>query len=229
MALNPSTLTREAGTSNPERRRRWRRPSLAHILIAVSALLAFALNFLALQDRTAVTSVAVAAVALEPGQRLDAGSTRLEDVPANLPGLEQLVTSAERDSLQGWIVTRHVDPGALLDQSALAEPTGDHGLRLMSIPVPVEHAAGDTIVVGERVDVIWASDTGARFIAADLEVTGLSTGDAGVLSSSGDYYIVVAIDAETALSVAEALTEGSIEVVRSTGAQPIPGGSRDGP
>ena len=47
-----------------------------------------------------------------------------------------------------------------------------------------------------------------------------SIGELGALAS-GDFYIVVAVDADQALLLAEAIRDGRIEVVRSTGADPI--------
>ena len=92
----------------------------------------------------------------------------------------------------------------------------------MSIPVPVEHAAGARIVVGDRVDVITVTDGAARYVASDL-------------------LVVSHAEPETTVSQAGPITSPwrstrmkhwrwprrsageSLELVRSTGASPVAG------
>ena len=72
MASGPSVISREAGTSSPPAKPVRRRPSLSHILIAVTVILAFGLNYLALQNRDAEILVAVAAEPIAEGSVLTA-------------------------------------------------------------------------------------------------------------------------------------------------------------
>lgn len=219
MSATPSLITREAGTSAATVGRR--RPSLSHILIAIAVILAFGLNYLALQDRGATRLVAVADRDLLAGAALSASDLRLTEIPADFGGLEAMVTAEEVSAHSGWIVTRSIPAGTVLDRASLAEPATFGGMRVMSIPVNAEHAAGAGITIGDRVDVIAVVDEVASFIATDLEVMDVPDISKSAFSGSGGYYVVVAVDGEQALLLASAISSGSLEVVRSTGAAPI--------
>ncbi len=97
------------------------------------------------------------------------------------------------------------------------EPGAPSGLRAMSVPVAVAHAAGGTIATGDRIDVISVSDGSAAYVVSDIEVIGVSDVDGGSFTV-GEYHIVVAVDAAQALDLAAAIEADSIEIVRSTGA-----------
>jgi Flp pilus assembly protein CpaB len=91
----------------------------------------------------------------------------------------------------------------------------------MSIPVTSEHAAGASIVAGDRIDVISVVDGVAGFVAEALEVVAVADSDQGALSVGGGYYVVVAVGSDQALALAAAIDTGSLELVRSTGAPAI--------
>lgn len=230
MTVSPSTLRREAGTSPKTARKTRRRLSTSHLLIGAVAVLAVVFNLLALQDRSATALVAVADHPITAGSVFDPGDVRLVPVAADFEGLGTLLTEAELAGYQGWVVERPVPEGGLIDVSILAEPGAPSGLRSMSLPVPVERAAGGSIVAGDRVDVISVVDGTARYVAAGIEVIGVADTDRSALAGMGSYHIVVAVDSEQALRLAEALGASSIEVVRSTGAPPVEEGvGADGP
>ena len=65
-------------------------------------------------------------------------------------------------------------------------------VRAMSIPVDPEHAVGGALRSGDRVDVLQSSNGTARYI----------------------------LDAQSALRVAAAISEGTLDLVRSTAAAP---------
>lgn len=88
----------------------------------------------------------------------------------------------------------------------------------MSLPVPVEHAAGGSLVAGDRVDVVSVVEGVAQFIATGLEVVSVSETGAGTIGSVTSHHVVVAVEAEDALRLAEALDADSMELLRSTGA-----------
>ena len=211
-------LSREAGTSTPTSRPARRLPSVPHILVALAAVLAFGLNFLALQSSEATTLVVVADGAIAEGTALTADLVRSVPLPSDFEGLEHLITATDLDRLHGWIVSRSVADGELVDRSIVIRPGANDGLRTMSIPVPVEHAVGATLMVSDRVDVISVIDGQPSFVAEDLEVVSIAATSQGGLSGVGPYHIVVAVTSDEALALAKAIDDGSIEVVRSTGA-----------
>jgi Flp pilus assembly protein CpaB len=217
----PSVLTREAGTSAPTIRSARYRPSLSHIAIALAALLAFSLNYLALQNRDATSLVAIAATPLAEGTQFGPETVRLEALPADFTGIDHLIVEEDVAALEGFIVARSMAEGEPIGRSDLIRPGADGGLRAMSIPVPMEHAAGATVVVGDRVDVISMIGDAPTFVATDLEVVSVGEASQTGLTVAGPYHVVVAVDTEQALALARAIDEGSVEILRSTGAAPL--------
>lgn len=222
MSVAPSTKQREAGSPKPARRTR-PRLSLTHVLIAVVVILAFVLNLVVLQDQGATTLVAVADQTLTSGSVLDRASLRLVPVDSGFEGLSGLVTDADLARFDGWVLVRTIPSGGLLDRFALVEPGSSSGMRSMSLPVSVDHAAGGALVPGDRVDVISVVDGVASFVATDLEVISVAEGSTGAIGSISSYHVVVNVDARTALRLAEALDGRSMEIIRSTGAAAVEG------
>jgi hypothetical protein len=97
----------------------------------------------------------------------------------------------------------------------------------MSIPIAISRAAGGMIVAGDRVDVIAMKGEAAEFIVTDVEVVSVPPADDSVLGAR-ENFLVVAVDADQALELTEAMASGEIDVVRSTGAPPV-GGGANGP
>jgi Flp pilus assembly protein CpaB len=190
----------------------------------LAALLAFGLNYLALQNRAATSLVAVAEAPIAEGTALGRDLVRLAPIPTDFEGLEHLVAEDDLGALEGWIAARALAEGEPIGRSDLLPPGGGEGLRTMSIPVPVEHAAGATVVVGDRVDVISIVGDAPVFVATDLEVVGIGEASQAGLTVAGPYHVVVAVAPDQALALARAISDGSLEVLRSTGAATIDGG-----
>jgi Flp pilus assembly protein CpaB len=223
VATSPSALAREAGTSAPTVRSARYRPSLSHFAIGLAAALAFALNFLALQSRDVTTLVAIADSSIAAGSPLTPDLIRLVPLPAEFEGIDFLVGEADLENLEGWIVGRPVREGELINRSLVIRPGAGDGLRTMSIPVAVEHAAGATLVMGDRVDVISIVGEEPVFVATDLEVVSIADTTQTGLSAAGPYHVVVGVSPEQALALARAIADGSLEIVRSTGADVLEG------
>ena len=191
--------------------------------IGLAAILAFVLNFLALQNRDAMTLVAVADASIAAGTPLTPDVVRFAPLPADFEGIDHLVEEIDLRNLEGWIVGRAVREGALIDRSLVIRPGAGEGLRTMSVPVPVEHAAGATLVIGDRVDIISIVGEEPTFVAANLEVVSIADTMQTGLSGVGPYHVVVAVSPEQALALARAIADGSLEIVRSTGADVLEG------
>jgi Flp pilus assembly protein CpaB len=228
VAVSAPKKLREAGSPKPVRRRVWRRLSTTHVLIAIVVILAFLLNLLVLSSRDSTTLVAVADESLPTGTKLEPTSVRLVSIDSSFEGLPSLVGAEELDRYDGWIVERAVAAGSVIEESNLIEPTSGDGLRAMSLPIGVEHAAGGSLSPGDRVDVVSVVDGQARFVAVDLEVTAVANDQGGSIGSVSQYHVVVAVDADEALGLASALDQGSMEIVRSTGASKVGVRERDG-
>ncbi len=157
------------------------------------------------------------------GSPLSASDVRLVAIESDFAALDSLVAEAAIPAYEGWILEHPIAEGELIGVSSLAEPAAGDGLRSMSIPVPVEHAAGGGLSLGDRIDVVSVVDGSALYVATDLEVLGAATPDGGKFGSFGEYHLVVAVDSDQALALAEAIDSGSLEVIRSTGAIPLSG------
>jgi len=185
--------------------------------MVVAGILAFLTNLALVRSGDATVAVAVAATDLVPGTSFDpAAHVRLVPLAADSELAGALVSGAHLPDLAGSVVARPVGAGEPLVRDALVAPSAPLSARAMSIPVSRETAAGGAIVAGDRVDVIVADDGAARYVLANAEV--LAVPD----PAGGRFHLVVAVDAEEALAVAAALDEGTVHVVRSTGAAEPP-------
>ncbi len=218
MNVTPLSSSREAGTSPAARRNRLRRPALSHVLIALAAVLAFVFNFLALQDRSETTLVAVAGTRLLPGSPLSGADLEFVPIDADFEGIDALLTDESWKAMDGWVATRPISEGAPLDRTSFQEPTGSATTRVMSIPIAREHAAGGLLVSGDLVDIISVADGAAAYVSIGVQVVDVAAGEtSGIGSGLGAYHIVVAVTADEALNIAAAIEHGSLEIVRSTG------------
>jgi Flp pilus assembly protein CpaB len=223
VSSSPRTVAREAGTSKPAGRRIRRRLSGNHLLIALVVVLAFSLNYLALQDRGDQTMVAVADRPLVAGSVISASDLRFMSIDSDFGAIDSMITQSAAAAYDGWILQAAVAEGDLINPSALIEPGAPDGLRSMSIPIAVEHAAGGTLVAGDRIDVVSVVDGVAQFVAAGIELLGVSEDEGGSLGGLSSYHLVVAVDSDQALALAQAIESGSIEIIRSTGASDLAG------
>lgn len=168
------------------------------------------------------TPVLVAARNLVAGQQVGAGDFRVVD--ANVPSetTARLLSPADLGALVGQLATHDVAAGELVTRSSL-KPTGAPAAqRAISIPLDVSRAVGGSLQVGDVVDVVDTSGdvplyaaVGARVLATSGTARG---GIGGGLASK--YSITIGVDERAALAVASAITNGKIDVVRSTGAPP---------
>ena len=233
MRSNRSTLLRDtappaAGSFGPQTgRRRVRRLTTGSIVPVVLAVLAAGFGYEALQDRSAMTSIVVASSRLPAGSPVNAGDTRVVSVHATDTDLTHGLLHPA-DMAQGWVAAVTVQAGGPLTWSEVKRASRVRVLGQMSIAVPVQQAVGGRISAGELVDVIASNGTGgAHYVAQALHVVSVApTSGAGNVLGGGaaSYFVVVAVDKQTALQVAAALgSEGAggansqIEVVSSTG------------
>jgi Flp pilus assembly protein CpaB len=197
--------------------------TMAHGLMVLSGLLAFVLIAAVVGDRSERMEVAVARADIPAGAVVGPEMVEMAELPADSAVAGRIATLDQLGAGQ-WVATEAIVAGDPVRRSALAEDTAAEGLRSMSIPVPKVNAVGGELRVGDRVDVIDVVDGEAGFVVANAQVVGMSApSTAGGITSgaAGDFFVVVEVDARQALAVAEALADGKVDVVRSTGAEPI--------
>jgi Flp pilus assembly protein CpaB len=201
----------------------------------VSGLLAFVLVAVVTADRRQVVNIAVAREDVASGVALRQSLFRRAELPADSELTDGLV--AYEELAHGSSVTdRPVAAGDPLRRSDLRGRGDTKGLRSVSIPVARSHAAGGAIEVGDRVDVIDVVDGTATFVVTDAEVARIA-GDSSPGGITGgatqEFFVVVLVDAPGALAVAQAVADGTVDIVVSTGAAPVtsvtdPGGQGNG-
>lgn len=201
--------------------------STAHGLMALSALLTFVLVVTATKGSDAHLRVAAASTDLPAGARVTREALREVEVPAD--GALGRATVRWDQIGVGDLVTAHpIAAGELLRPSDLvAAGVGVTQLRAMSVPVKRERAVGGTLRVGDRVDVVDVVDGTAQWIVTGAQVIAVPAppSSRGLARDVGAlYHVVVEVDADQALALAEALTHDTVSVVRSTGAPPPPAG-----
>lgn len=216
MKVATFTDVREAGTSQTKRQRRGWRPTSTHLLIGLAAVAAFVLNIAILQDQDAVVEVTVADGSLESGAIFNGSDVRLVEINADFEGLDSLLTSDEVVERTGWVLTRPVADGQVIDRSVLVPAETASGNSAMALPVGVEHAAGGVFVAGDHVDVISVVDGVAEYVLRHAQVVRVPATESGGFGSVGSYYVVVEVAPDDALSVARAMSQGSIEVLQSS-------------
>ena len=197
------------------------RLSLGHLVMVLAGLLAFLLVLLVLRQQGETVEIAVTGAQVEAGTILTAGQVNLVEVSAmDASALGALLTPEAMAQIvdERWVATRTLAPGVALSDGDFRRASAATGLRAMSLPVDVAHAANGAIVVGDLVDVIVVRGTAAEYVVTSAEVIAVAvpTGSVG----GGGFAHTLAVDAETSLRLAAALNGGSVEVVRSTGASP---------
>ncbi len=197
--------------------------TMAHGLMVLSGLLAFVLIAAVVGDRSERMEVAVARADIPAGAVVGPDLVEMVELPAESAVTERIATLNQLQAGQ-WVATEAIVAGDPVRRSALAEGHASEGLRTMSIPVPRVNAVGGELRVGDRVDVVDVVDGEAAFVMADAQVVSVSSPSTsgGITSgAASDFFVVVEVDARQALAVAEALADGKVDVVRSTGAEPI--------
>jgi pilus assembly protein CpaB len=203
------------------RRRLSDRLSLGHVIMVTAGLLAFVLVMTLLGDRAATVRVIAADREILPGSVVTPEMVREVELPADSELVGAIATMA---SIEAGDVTagQRIGVGEPITIAALAPASAPSGLRAMSIPIEREFAVGGALAPGDRVDVISVSGGKAGYIAVDLEIleTQRASARTGALAvnAAGSYFVVVAVDDQTALRLALAIEDDAISVLRSTGA-----------
>jgi hypothetical protein len=213
---------------SPPRRGLMSRLSLGHVIMIVAGLAAFLLVFSLLQSRDETFTIATAIVELRAGTTVTEGVLAFTEmgvadraVLGTLLGPEQVQQAVNEQ----WVVTRTVpagDPVRMGDFRTDADPSD---LRAMSIPIDRGHAVAGALQAGDFIDVIVVRKGIASYVAAGVEVLDVSGADS---QFGGGFSVTVALDGMTTLRLASALRDGTIDLVRATGATAVdPGGYFD--
>lgn len=194
------------------------RLSRGHVLMVVAGLVAVLGNLVLLTGGETSRPAVLAARDLVPGTVVRSGDLSVATVPDDdsLAGLAE-----DPDALVGLVVTDRVETGDLLRRNDAVEPTAvDREVRHLSVPIPPERAVGGDLRPDDRVDVIGASEEGARYLVTDVRVVAVGQPSAG-LGQLTQHHVVLEVDPAGALCLADALDGDRLDVVRSTGQAPV--------
>lgn len=205
--------------SRPLRRRRGLpsgRAVVGGFLVALAAVGVFA----AYTSATAgpVTSYAVAARDLAPGDRVGPASLRL--VPLDLPDEQRRRSFDVIEPLLDATVIEPLLAGELIQEGSLVATGAAPGTRAVSFAIDAAHAVNGTLRAGERVDVLATFGAGGEactfLVAADVALVRVSE-SAGSLTAQSSMTITVEADsADAALAISHAANAGTLTLVRTT-------------
>lgn len=212
VGVNP---TRARESTKPTTRHPLRRWSVGHLAVALAAVLAFVANLAFLRSADDTVTVLAAGRTIQAGETIEADDLTTTRIAADAGVLATLLTSTE--GLEGSVAGRTLAAGELVGAGDLLTAAAPLGLASMALPVEPAHAAGGTIRSGDRVDIVDVRDGAARFVVRDAPVLRGPSGDPGALGSTGNH-IVVGLEETQILAVAEAIADGSVDVVVTTGA-----------
>lgn len=216
-------------TQGPVRRRRARpRPFNAGYLASIlSAVVAGIIILAVVQTHTATRLVPVATRAVPAGTRLTASDVHTVTMTAtDANSLVGLLTPGE---VPGRVAAEPIAAGQpfTAPETRLGRPAGA-GLGQMSLAVPALDADAANIAAGDFIDVISSGSTGATYVAQHVLVLSASSGSAATsalgVGGSGSYYLILAVDKQTALRIAAAAANSgsnSVQVILSNSEKPI--------
>jgi len=217
----PSGLSEQSSVPPPRRRLRGRITS-GHMLMIVAALTAAIFNYAFLQSADQREQVSVLRAPVTAGQVLAPVDFTTAGIAASGEVLEALVRPEDLEGITGAIAGVDLPANMPVRHDELRAAAASDGRRAMSIPIDVSRAVGGALTPGDRVDVIATGEGQARYLLTDTEVLDVSGNPAGQgLDQLGSFSLTVAVEAENALGLAHALSEGALDVVRSTGADPV--------
>jgi len=226
--VNPVESGLEPAMIDPVPRRRFfGRLSLGHLVMVLAGLLAFLLVLAVLRDNSVTNFVAKAAADIPAGTTI--GSEDVELIEISGDSLAGAVLTADEINViitEGQVTTRALTVGTLLQRTDFATQGFQSDVRSMSIPISPTRAVAGSLKAGDLVDVIASSSTSSWHVITSAEVLATAAAVTGGFASS-DYTVTIAVDPETSLRLACAMETANIDIVRATGATPIPSSAAD--
>jgi len=189
--------------------------------MVLAAVLAFVTNVMVLRSQEETRLVVVAASAIEAGRTLSATDFKVAEVDLEDDLFARLIPWEQASGLSGMVAARAIGAGQMVVAADVRSPAAPNGLRAISIPIDPEHAVGGALIAGDRIDLISVTEEASTYVLADVEVLAVPAEARSSLTGTGGYYLVVAVNADQALAVADAIRGGQVEIVRATGSTVI--------
>jgi pilus assembly protein CpaB len=231
--LAPPRSSSGNGASRAALPRRLMQPlPLIGIALLVIALIGYVAVAARARERT--SEVVIAARGLPAGTRLTVSDLRLAKLSAGNGLLSELVPGSAETTLLGRRLAAPVIGGLPIGRADIAASGG--GPAAFTLAVPLLHALGGILTVGDRVSVLatFTSSTGsstAKVIARNLVVLAVGQPPVGIDESSATIPVTVALsDPSIASELALANSVGKIDLLRQGGVNtaPIPAATASG-
>ena len=170
-----------------------------------------------------VTTYAVAARDLAPGDRVDAGAVRL--VPLDLPDDQRRRSYDVVEPLLNTTVIEPLLEGELIQEGSLIATGAVQGTRTVSFPIESARAVNGTLKTGERIDLLATFGSGSEacthLVAADVAIVAITETAGSLVGQAGGMTVTVEIaSADDGVAVAHAANAGVMTLVRTTHAEP---------
>jgi Flp pilus assembly protein CpaB len=192
-----------------------------HVVAIASGLVAFLLFLMWMRSGQELVTIAVAGDTIRAGTIVPAGSVEFVEVSVDAAFDGRMLSPEEATRLEDTVATREITPGEPILDSDLRPVGLPAGSRAMSVPLDPNRAAGGDLAVGDRVDLVGTDDTGARYVAVGLAVLGVPGEQASTFGATNAYAVTVAVDDAEALAIAAAVDNGTVHLLRSTGAPEV--------
>lgn len=189
--------------------------------MVVAGLVAAGANLAVLQGGRERVEVMVAARDLRAGEPVTPDRLEARSVPLDGTILEALLVPGDLDGTP-MVTATALPAGTPLRDADLRPVVAPAGKRRMSLPVDPARAVGGRIEVGDRVDVIHIVDGVARYVVSGAPVLEVNRPRGPLtLGETDRLSLTITVDTGAALCLARAIEDGSVDVVVSTGQQPI--------
>lgn len=191
----------------------------AHLVAVVAGLTTAVLLLSWTRGQEDLLAVVLAADEIRAGTLIEATDLEVAEVPAD-PTIAAAVYSADALArLAGQVATRSISPSEPILLSDARPVAAEAGRRAMSVPMSPANAVGGDLAVGDNVDVLIVNADTTRFVAESVPVLAVPTNEAsGLVSATSAWWVVLAVEDSEALEIADGVENGTVYLLRSTGA-----------
>ena len=191
----------------------------AHLVAVVAGLVTAVLLLSWTRGQEDLLAVVLAADEIRAGTLIETTDLEVAEVPAD-PTIAAAIYSADAlAGLAGQVATRSISPSEPILLSDVRPVAAEAGRRAMSVPMSPANAVGGDLAVGDDVDVLIVNADTTRFVAESVPVLAVPTDEAsGLVSATSAWWVVLAVEDSEALEIADGVENGTVYLLRSTGA-----------
>jgi Flp pilus assembly protein CpaB len=191
----------------------------AHLVAVVAGLVTAVLLLSWTRGQEDLLAVVLAADEIRAGTLIETTDLEVAEVPADPTIAAAVYTADALAGLAGQVATRSISPSEPILLSDVRPVAAEAGRRAMSVPMSPANAVGGDLAVGDDVDVLIVNADATRFVAESVPVLAVPTNEAsGLVSATSAWWVVLAVEDSEALQIADGVENGTVYLLRSTGA-----------